>query len=371
MVWKHVVGQEHTKKHLEYLISSSQVPHAQLFISPSGFGGLPLAIEFCLGLLETDINPDQQIKLGKSAQHPDLHFVYPVVKRGSEKITTSQDYAREWTAFLDQQPYGNYTDWFDLIDVGNKQGMIGVSEIEKLHHTLYLKTFSGGNKICVLWGLEKMNASASNAFLKLLEEPPQNTYFILLAESIENVLPTVLSRCQEISLGPIEEAALAKEISDTNPSKRQLLIQANGSLRKLYKLMGNEEEKEYETLLLEGLRYAFKAKGNKAVVVDLMKWSGDIAVLGREKQKSFLSFGIQLFRDAFLTNYNTSNLVHYQSGSGFKIEKLAPYVHSSNVIPLINLFEEHNYFIQRNANAKMLFAEMALQLTRLINQPNS
>lgn len=88
MVWKHVVGQEHTKKHLEYLISSSQVPHAQLFISPSGFGGLPLAIEFCLGLLETDINPDQQIKLGKSAQHPDLHFVYPVVKRGSEKITT-------------------------------------------------------------------------------------------------------------------------------------------------------------------------------------------------------------------------------------------------------------------------------------------
>ena len=205
----------------------------------------------------------------------------------------------------------------------------------------------------------------------MLEEPPQNTYFILLAESIENVLPTVLSRCQEISLGPIEEAALAKEISDTNPSKRQLLIQANGSLRKLYKLMGNEEEKEYETLLLEGLRYAFKAKGNKAVVVDLMKWSGDIAVLGREKQKSFLSFGIQLFRDAFLTNYNTSNLVHYQSGSGFKIEKLAPYVHSSNVIPLINLFEEHYYFIQRNANAKMLFAEMALQLTRLINQPNS
>jgi DNA polymerase-3 subunit delta' len=221
----------------------------------------------------------------------------------------------------------------------------------------------------VLWGLEKMNAAAANAFLKLLEEPPDNTYFILLCESDENVLPTVLSRCQEITLGPIEESALARMIPENQNNNLQLLKQAGGNYGKLLFLISDKEEKIYEAFLVQGLRAAFKAKGNKNVVVDLMSWANELALLGREKQKAFLRFGIQFFRDAFLKNYRLNELVHHKSETGFDMNKLAPFIHSENILELTALFEEQHYYIQRNANAKMMFAEMSLQLTRLINIP--
>jgi DNA polymerase III subunit delta' len=369
MVWKHLIGQEQTKKHLQYLLDSNQVPHAQLVTSISGYGNLLLALEFSLKVLEVKETDQTGKTLSQSCQHPNLHFIYPVVKKGSEKEVYSSDYASDWFDMLDEQPYSNYTDWFDRIDVGNKQGIIGVSEIEKIHQSLYLKAFGGGNKVCVLWGLEKMNAAAANAFLKLLEEPPENTYFTLLCESTENVLPTVLSRCQQLTLGPIEETNLAQHIPESVPNKIQILKQAGGDFRKLQLLISEGQDKEYESLLVQGLRSAFKARGNKGVVVDLMQWSNELAVLGREKQKAFLEYGIQFFRDAFLKNYKLSDLIHFKSETGFDLEKLAPFVHSENILELISLFEKQHYYVQRNANVKMLFADMSLQLTRLINTP--
>ena len=371
MFWKYTIGQERIKKYLKYLLESSQVPHAQLFKSFSGNGNLVLSIEFSLQLLKFD-EPSKETKLlGENCQHPNLHFIYPVVKRGSEKEVYSSDYAREWYDFLNRSPYGNYVDWFDHINVGNKQGVITVSEIEKLHHSLYLKAFGGGNKVCVLWGLEKMNAHAANTFLKLLEEPPENTYFILLCESTETVLPTLLSRCQEISIGPIEEGALLDQIPENYPNKTKIIKQADGDYRKLRILISKTQDEEYEALLVKGLRSAFKAKGNKGVVVDLMEWSNELALMGRENQKAFLSFCIQFFRDAFLKNYALSDLVHFSSETGFDIDKLAPFIHNSNVQKLIELFEDQYYYIQRNANAKMVFSEIALKLTRLINLPSA
>ena len=144
----------------------------------------------------------------KRVQHPDLHFLYPVVKKGAEKIVLASDYSLEWAAFLNDNPYGNYANWFESIDVGNKQGLIGVNEINALHKKIYLKSYSGGNKVCVLWGVEKMNKEASNAFLKLLEEPPKKTFFILVAESSDQLLATLISRCQLVPLPPIDENEL-------------------------------------------------------------------------------------------------------------------------------------------------------------------
>ena len=371
MFWKYTIGQERIKKHLRFLLESSQVPHAQIFKSFCGNGNLVLSIEFSLQLLEFN-EPFKETKLlGENCQHPNLHFIYPVVKRGSEKEVYSSDYSREWYDFLNRSPYGNYVDWFDHINVGNKQGVITVSEIEKLHHSLYLKAFGGGNKVCVLWGLEKMNAHAANTFLKLLEEPPENTYFILLCESTEAVLPTLLSRCQEISIGPIEEGALLNQIPENHPNKTKIIKKADGDYRKLRILISETQDEEYEALLVKGLRCAFKAKGNKGVVVDLMKWSNGLALMGRENQKAFLSFCIQFFRDAFLKNYALSDLVHFSSETGFDIDKLAPFIHNSNVQKLIELFEDQYHYIQRNANAKMVFSEIALKLTRLINLPSA
>ena len=369
MIWSHVIGQERLKKQLEYLVSSGQVPHAQLFTGISGYGALPLAIEFALGLLKSDRIDNKDLSLGKKSQHPDLHFVYPVVKKGNEKVVFAQDYTSEWSEFLDTQPYANFTSWFDAIQVGNKQGMINVGEVEKLHQKMYLKAFYGKRKVCVLWGLEKMNAQASNAFLKLLEEPPKDTFFLLIAEEAELVLPTLLSRCQQLTLGPIEAEALKDKLPEETQNADQLLTQAEGDYYRLRQMLEQSENSEREMLLVEGLRCAFKAKGNKAIVEELMGWAGKLAALGREEQKAFLTYGIQFFRDAFFLNYPLNLIVHFRSETGFELSKFAPYVHPENIQDLVSLFEKTHYHVIRNGSAKMLFADLALKLTRLINLP--
>ena len=368
MLWKFTVGQDKTKKHLEYLLKTNQVPHAQLLSGAYGRGSLTLAIEFAINLIDQSVQNESKKSLSHSSQLPNLHFIYPVVKKGTEKTVFASDYASEWYDFLDQSPYGTLTDWFESINVGNKQGLIGVSEIEKLHRSLYLKSLDGANKVGILWGVEKMNAPAANAFLKLLEEPPKKTFFLLLCEDSELILPTVRSRCQELPLPPIQEADLIKQIPEVNDEKLQLIKQAEGDYGKLLLLISSTEQKEFETLLLRGLRHAFKARGNKSVVLELMDWSQELSVLGREKQKAFMRYGIQLFRAAFLTNYALNDLVHLNPSTDFDLNKLAPFIHSKNILALIRLFEEQHYYIQRNANSKMLFSELALQLTRLINE---
>jgi DNA polymerase-3 subunit delta' len=362
-----VIGQRLLKKQLDFAFSSDQVPHAQLFTGLSGYGTLPLAIDFGLQLLGTTKHTDDK-SFSSKIQHPDFHFVYPIVKRGSEKVVFAQDYVQEWNAFLESYPYGNYTDWFDFIDVGNKQGLISVSEIEKLHQKMYLKAFGGGNKVCIMWGVEKMNVSAANSFLKLLEEPPSNTYFILIAEDGELLLPTLRSRCQQISLGPISATDLIEEIPSDISNKTELIAQSSGDYRRLSHLLNNTQKKNHEALLIKGLRTAFKAKGNKAVVIDLMDWSTQVSTLGREGQKDFLEYGIQFFRDAFLLNYSLSHLVHFHSENNFDLNKLAPFVHSENIQELIGLFESSYYHILRNASAKMIFSNLGIQLTRIINK---
>lgn len=371
MFWSYVIGQELLKKQLDYLLSSSQVPHALLFTGNSGYGSLSLAIAFSLKLLKLKTPESQEVPLGKISQHPDLHFVYPIVKKGNEKVTYSYDYAAEWTSFLNESAYGDYTNWFESIQVGNKQGMIGVAEIENLHQKMYLKAFGGKQKVCILWGVDKMNIQASNAFLKLLEEPPQDSYFILIAEESEVLLPTLLSRCQHISLGPIQAEALKKVIPPKYENSKQMVTLADGDYNRLQLLLQENQNTQHELLLVNALRKAFKARGNKAIVQDLMDWSRDVAALGREEQKAFLSFGIQFFRDAFLLNYKLDNIVHFQPNTDFDLKKLAPFVNNTNILDLIALFENTHYHILRNGNAKMLFSNLALKLTRLINQSKS
>ncbi|NDE28719.1 MAG: DNA polymerase III subunit delta' [Flavobacteriia bacterium] len=362
MNWKGVVGQKRLITQLENLIQKGQVPHAQLISGPVGHGMLSLALAFSKNLLSFGAENAQ------NPNHPDLHFIYPVVKKGTEKHVFSSDYASEWAVFVETSPYGSYAEWFEAIGVGNKQGHIGVAEIEKLHQKMQLKAFGGRGKVCILWGAEKMNGAAANAFLKLLEEPPKNTFFILLVEDVEQVLPTVYSRCQPIALGPIEHQALLENIpSDFVGNKEQMVAIANGDFARLHRLLSNEGAKSYEALLVEGLRTAFKARGNKGVVFSLMEWSQKISALGREDQKDFLAFSIQFFRDAFLMNYALEGIVHFKSETDFDLTKFAPFVHSNNITPLVRLFEDAYRFIQGNGNAKMVFSDLSLQLTRLIN----
>ena len=367
MVWSHLIGQEQLKKQMENLINIGQVPHAQLFTGLSGYGLLPLAVEFSLNFLNYSSKQNEKYGLGEISKQPDLHFVFPIIKKGTDKVAYSDDFIGLWYSFLNEQPYGSFNDWFRSIEVGNKQGFIAVTEIERLHQKLYLKAFSGRQKVCILWGVEKMNIFASNAFLKLLEEPPKHTFFILISEDPEQILPTVRSRCQHTRVGPIGSVALKASIPENIENIDQIINRSQGNYSSLLKLIKQDNGGEFEKSLVALLRLAFKTRKNKEILGKLINWSNFIASQGREEQKSFLVYGIQFFRDAFLLNYNLKKIVYFQTKNNFDISRFAPYLNNQNILGLIQLFERTHYYISRNGNAKMLFNNLALKLTRLIN----
>ena len=369
-----IIGQKTLKEQLLKNVSNQQTPHAQLFVDENGYGGLPLALfqTLLLTYSESELTAKKQVKSNgfKLLEHPDIHFIYPVVKLGSKKKTYANDYIRDWYHFLKVNAYCSYSDWYTAINAENKQGIIAVHEIDALHKKIYLKSYSGGNKVCVIWGIDKMNTEACNKFLKLLEEPPKNTFFILVASDITYMLPTIISRCQITELKPIGDADLNGYLQSVewNNVPTPTVDQASGSMRYLINYKNSEASQDFEKLFINCLRTAFQAQGNKAVVIDLMRWVDEISSLGREDQKTFILYAIGFLRNAFLLNYELSSMVHFESRNNFDIKKLAPFVHSQNFMALINLFEKAFVAVQRNVNGKMLFTDLALQITRQLHK---
>ena len=254
MIWSHLIGQKLLKKQMEYLLFSNQVPHAQLFSGLLGYGALPLAIEFSLGLLGCERNEEEHESLSKLCQNPDLHFVVPVVKKVGEKTAFSDDYSKEWLSFLDENPYGNYSAWFESISVGNKQGIIGIDDVKRAHKKMFLKSYAGQRKACIIWGADKMNSQAANAFLKLLEEPPKGTFFILVVEDTEMVLPTIFSRCQHIPLLPIDDESLKDSIHDKKFDHKEIISRADGDYNRMINLLKEDNNTKYEKLTQENIK---------------------------------------------------------------------------------------------------------------------
>jgi len=375
MYLSEIIGQDLVKKHMISRLENDQVPHAQLIIDKNGYGGLPLALGHALLLCysQADLKAKQEDEVSsvKLLQHSDIHFVFPVIKSKSQGAkTSSKDFIGPWYNFLEAQPYGNYANWFLQIDAGNKQGVISVYEMKLLQEKTHLKSLSGGNKVCIIWGAEKMNASAANKFLKLLEEPPEKTFFILVAEDDSSLLETIISRCQKIDLKPVSRNDCMVYLERKGITDASLLDTSQGSLRVLTELLKSENTNNFEFILVEGLRAAFRAKGNKNSVIDLMKWAEKMKSLDKEQQKSFLLYAVHFFRSAFFLNYHLEELVHFKSESGFDLNKLAPYIHAKNFVPLKTVFENAHHYLSQNANPQILFTNLALETTRLLNAPS-
>jgi DNA polymerase-3 subunit delta' len=381
MLFSEIIGQNHLKHHLIQSASSGRVPHAQLFIGSDGSGTLPMAIAYAQYLLckntgeeNTGGSESCNLKFNNLA-HPDLHFVYPVATTAEvSKHPTSDKFADAWRTFLKQNLYGNLFDWYTHIDIQNKQGQIGVDEASEIVKKLSLKSFEGGYKIMIIWMADKMNTEASNKLLKLLEEPPSKTVFILIAENEKNILQTILSRCQVLKFNPlnpneIQEALVAKY---NTPRHEATLIarQSQGNYNKALQLLQNKEnDLPFEKWFVQWVRAAFRAKGNAAVIQELIEWSETLAALGREQQKQFLEFCIEIFRQALLLNYKTPDLVYYQTTTDkFKLENFAPFVNGSNINEIFNELSEAIYHIERNGNGKMIFTDLSIKLTRLIHK---
>lgn len=368
MSFSQTIGQNRIKSALKKSILSGEVPHSQCFVDQGGRGGLALALDCAFGLLYTEI-PDSR---EKAMQHPDLQFVYPVSTSASVKTKPfCADYQNEWREFLKKDVYASLTDWLSVIGAENKQGNIGVEETKRLLETLSLKAYLGKNKVCVLWGLERLHIKAANKLLKLIEEPPANTYFILVVENEASLLPTLKSRCQIVRLPPLDQkdvfdALVADGLSETQA--QEIAQNAEGNLNWARAQRLNEgENKEIEALLISCLRCAFRAGGNKAISLDLMRWANQMAQISRPLQKAFFSYGLYFIRQAMLLSFQSEKMVSFRSKNNFSLAKFAPFIHSKNIVALQSLFEESLSAIARNANAKILFTDFCLKLTRLLN----
>ena len=381
MLFSEILGQEHIKNHLTQSASSGRIPHAQLFVGPEGSGTLPMAIAYAQYILCSNQNGENtgenvacNLKFDKIA-HPDLHFAYPTVTTTEvKKSPKSIDFITDWRQFILQQPYGGLFDWYAVLGVENKQGEIRVDDAQEILKSLALKSYEGGHKIMIVWMADKLNISASNKLLKLLEEPPEKTIFILISENEEDIIQTIRSRCQILHFNGLSQAVIAEALvsrENIDPNKAQKIAhQAQGNFNKALHLVHDDsEEFPFEEWFVTWVRAAFRAKKDASAIQDLILWSEKIAALGRESQKKFLEFCIEIFRQALMMNYEATELVYFEPKvPKFKLENFAPYVNGNNIQDIYNEISEAMYHVERNGNAKIILTDLSIKLTRLIHK---
>lgn len=379
MLFKEVLGHTHLKKHLTQSADRGRIPHAQLFVGPEGSGVLPLAIAYaqyvlCENSSEENDNGNSSCNLKcNHLTHPDLHFAFPVTT--TDKIKShplSSHFLEQWRAFVKEQPYGNLFAWYKILEVDNKQGMIGVDEAQEIVKTLSLKSFEGGYKVMIIWMAERMNIAASNKLLKLIEEPPEKTLLILITEDEEQIMQTIRSRCQVVHFPALAETEVVQALCNLGLNENQALKianSANGNFNKALDLLNQDsEDLIFEKWFVSWVRTAFKARGNKAVINDLLAWGDELAKTGRETQKKFLMYCIDVFRQALLINYKADSLAYMEfSGQNFQLEKFAPFVHGGNIMEIVKELEEAIYHIERNGNGKIIFTDLSIKLTRFLH----
>ena len=381
MLFSEVLGQEHIKNHLTTSVDKGRIAHAQLFVGPEGCGTLPMALAYAQYLLcqnkngeNTGGNDSCNLKF-KNFSHPDLHFAFPVTTSNKVKSKpVSNFYLEEWRQLLEQQPYGNLFDWYKMLGVDNKQGQIGVDEAHEIVKSLSLKSYEGGYKVMIIWMAEKMNTPCANKLLKLIEEPPEKTVFLLIAEDEEQLINTIRSRCQILHFPMLSEEVIAQSLVTNYHIEMSVATkiahQSNGNYNKACDLIYQDSEDiQFEKWFVIWVRSAFKAKGNKSAIHDLISWSEEIAKTGRETQKKFLSFCINYFRQALLLNYKANELVYLEPKSeNFKLENFAPFVHDNNIMEISNELQDAIYHIERNGNSKIVLTDLSIKLTRLLHK---
>lgn len=380
MLFKDILGLTHIKKHLSQSANNKRISHAQMFVGPEGSGTLSMALAYAQYIICENLNGENtgdnescNIKCN-SLSHPDIHFAFPVAN--SDKVKShavSNHYMEEWREFISEQPYGNLFDWYRLIGTEKKQGQIGVDEAQDIVKKLSLKSYEGGYKVMLIWMADKMNIAAANKLLKLIEEPPEKTVFILIAEDEEQIIQTIRSRCQILHFPPLAEEVIINALVEKGESKEnasKIAHEANGNYNKALDLVNNDsEDLVFEKWFVQWVRSAFKAKGNKAAIHELISWGEEVAKTGRETQKKFLKYCLGVMRQALLINYNASELAYLQIHvDGFKLEKFAPFIHEGNILSITEELESAIYHIERNGNSKIILTDLSIKLTRLLHK---
>ena len=379
MLFKELLGQNKLKELLMQLVREERVPHAQLFLGSKGSANLGLALAFaqyvaCTNKLEGDScgTCPSCVKHQKFA-HPDLHFVFPVATTASVKTKpVSKNFLVEWRALLNDNVYFSLFDWLKHIGVENKQGIISVEESTHIVKDLSLKPYESDTKIMLIWMPEKMNIQAANKLLKIIEEPPHKTLFLLVAESSENMLATVLSRTQLLKIPRYSNAEVIEYLMSrgVEQGKAQMISAlVEGNINEALQLAEHTEGTEENSLrFVQWMRLCFSALQVKDID-KLVQWSEAMAKAGRENQKSFLLFASNVMRDALLKNYGVDAMMKMNVGSqNFTMDKFAPFIHADNCMEIMEELNMAQLHIERNANPKILFLDTSFKIARLLHK---
>ena len=370
MNWEQIAGQEKLKKLLQESIHNNRVSHAQLFVGKDGYGTLPLALAFAKEVFKKE-NEHSSSKV-ETLNHLDLHFSFPVFKEKTSGL--SSNFYEQFREMILENPYSNNEDWSKILESENKQLTIYADEIDELNKKFSLKSFEGGSKILIVWQADKMNISAANKFLKFLEEPPKGTLIILTAENTDNILPTIFSRTQLVEIPRIADEDVEKYL-DINyqiseEKIKEIVFQSQGNLNIANKLLHEENsDSEFEELFVTWVREAFQVKKKPEFLKNIVFWGRNIAGWNREKQKSFLNYCGEMFRLALLQNYGNENLVYKKIDSGgFKWESFSKFIHGANIEAIIEEISDADYHLERNANAKIVWTDLGIKLSRYIHK---
>lgn len=370
MNWEDIVGQKKLIATLKDAIHNERVSHAQLFIGEEGFGVLPLALAYAKEILKRE-NESAAQKV-EHLNHLDLHFSFPVFTEKNNSL--SQRLFEDFRKMILENPYASINDWNDLLDAQNKQFLISADEVDSLNQKFSLKSFEGGTKILIVWRVDKMNVTAANKFLKFLEEPPKKTIILLLAEKIDTILPTILSRCQAVEVPRIDDESLAETIRNkfeiSNEKLNEIIHQSQGNYNTALQLLNSDETAdEFESLFIDWVRNAFMAKKKPEVLKNIIFWGRNISSWNREKQKNFLDFCSEMFRLALLQNYDADNLVYKRlSKNGFNWVAFTNFIHGANIVDILEEISTADLHLYRNANAKIVWTDLGIKLTRYIHR---
>lgn len=373
MNYENIIGQNEIKNHLTATINENRVPHAQLFLGKAGFGTLPMAIAYAKQILCSNQKVNQSSALAKCDKliHPDMHFIFPVNTTTTVKTNpTTRHFIKEFREAFFNNPYLDLNEWINTLGLGNKQGIINVYQANEILKEVYLKPYESDFKVVIIWMAEKMNPSASNKLLKAIEEPPEKTIFLLLAEEQEQILPTILSRTQIIHFKRLTKAEIKEAITQSFnlPDEEITTVNnlCNGNYNEALKLLQHNEAVIFNRNNFIGwMRLAFKKD-----LVGITEWVEQISRIEREKQKAFLEFGLHIFREAMIYNHQAFDVLQLDGEEAVFVEKFSPFVHSGNLKSYIDLFNESIYYIERNASAKILFYDLTIRVMKLMKLKN-
>ena len=385
MYFSDLIGQQDIKNRLIQTVKENRIPHAQLLRGPEGVGKLGLAIAYaryicCENRGETDAcgTCPSCVKYNKLA-HPDLHFVFPVIKPTGKSSVVCDDFVADFRSTLIESPYFSMQDWYARISDDAKQGMIYANESQEIIRKLSLKTYESEYKIMIIWLPEKMNDTCANKLLKILEEPPEKTVFLLVSNAPDEIITPILSRTQHIHVPRLttDEIVVAllqnRDLDITQQDAVNVARISNGSYLGALAILGEDDENKvnFERFVMI-MRLAWQVGNRKdhASLKTLRKWSDEMAAsaIGRERQKKFLQYAQHMTRENFILNLQQAELNYLTTYETDFSRKFSPFINERNVEDIMKEFALAERHIEQNVNAKMVFFDLVLKIIMLLKR---